>query len=88
MKVKKWKEMRESMKSWKDESEPRVSCRSGWSGLTHYAMSRKETDVNTSHKLTKFSEADVFRAKVVKKGKEDEIERWEGGWEEVFIFCV
>ena len=35
-----------------------------------------------SHKLTKFSEVDVFRGKVVKRGKEDEVMRGEGVWEE------
>ena len=41
-----------------------------------------------SHKLTKFSEADVFREKVVKRGKEDEVMRGEGVWEEAVNSCV
>ena len=69
---KKWKEMRERMKSWTDESEPRVGCRSGWNGLSHSRRPEKR-QMLVQGINNEFSKAGVFGAKVVMKGKEDEV---------------
>ena len=60
--------MRERMKSWADESEPRVGCRYGWDGLSHSQRPEKR-QMLVQGINNEFSKADDVRGKGGNEGE-------------------